>query len=130
MWKLPLKILEDQAHGQRREHGERAGQNHLLERGAGNDAHAAAIVRLGGARHDAGVLAELRAHIFNDVLRGAADSLDGEGGEEKDQHRAQQRPDKDRHTGQVDVGKAPAGGRAPGPASAKRCATMPCTSSR
>ena len=107
----PAQVPEDQPHRQRREHGEGAGKNHLLERSPGHDADAAAIVRLGCACHDAGVFAELRSHIFDDVLRRAADGFDGEGGEKEDQHRAQQRTHKDRHAGQVDVGKAPVGGK-------------------
>ena len=76
------QVAEDEADGQRHGDGERAGQHHLLQRGAGDDADAAAVVGLGGALHDAGVLAELVAHVFDDELRGAAHRLDGQRREE------------------------------------------------
>ena len=70
---------------------------------------AAGVVGLGGALHDAGVLAELVADVLHDLLGGAADGLDGQRGEEEDEHGAEERADEDGDLGEVDVGEGPAG---------------------
>ena len=105
------QILEDQADRQRRKHRQRARQHHLLQGCAGHDANTAAIVRFGSARHDARILAELRPDIFNDVLRRAAYGLNREGGEEENQHRAQQSSDEYGNAGEIDIGEAPIAGK-------------------
>ena len=102
------EVAEDEAYRYWKADGEDAGEDHLLEGCAGDDADAAGVVGFGGAGHDAGVLAELVADVFDDHLRGAAYGFDGHRGEEVDEHRAEHRADEDGDLGEVDVGEGPA----------------------
>ena len=61
-----------------------------------------AVVGFFGALHDPRVLAELLAHLFDDLAAGAADRLDREGGEQVDHHAADDQPDQHVGRGQVE----------------------------
>ena len=104
------EVLEDEAYGDGEADGEEAGEDHLLQGGGGDDGDAAGVVGLGGSGHDAGVFAELVADVLDDHLGGASDGLDGEGGEEVGEHRAEEGSDEDGDLGEVDVVEGPACG--------------------
>ena len=58
-----------------------------------------AVVGLLGPVHDPGLLAELLAHLLDDLAAGAADSLDRERREQVDHDAADQEPDQNRRIG-------------------------------
>ena len=95
-------MAEQQADDDRRGHRDRAGQDHLAQRGAGGDVDHARVVRALGVVHDPGHLAELAADLDDDRLGGRADRADREAAEEVDQHGADQRGDEHVDVGQVD----------------------------
>ena len=61
--------------------GKQRGRDHFLQACAGAEVHAAGIVRIGVAFHDAGDLTELTAHLNDNALRSAADGVHRHGGE-------------------------------------------------
>ena len=61
-----------------------------------------AVVGFFGPLHDPRVLAELLAHLLDDLAAGAADRLDREGREQVDHHAADDQPDQHVGAGQVE----------------------------
>mmetsp|Transcript_23122 Transcript_23122/g.71494 ORF Transcript_23122/g.71494 Transcript_23122/m.71494 type:complete len:698 (+) Transcript_23122:341-2434(+) len=85
-------VAEEEANDDRREQDERARGDHLLERRLGGDGHAALVVGLDRAVHQAGVLAELAAHFLHHGQRGLAHALHGHRAEPIGKHRAEDEP--------------------------------------
>ncbi len=74
---------------------EEAGDDHLLERAVGRNRDAASGVRLDRAIHDARVLAELAANLFDHVEGGVADCAHRHRAEHERQDTAEQEADDD-----------------------------------
>ncbi len=72
---------QQEAYRQRRNHRNRAGQNHLAQRCAGYDVDTAVIIGLAFAFQQA-EFAELAAHLFHHLVGGAADRFKRERREE------------------------------------------------
>ena len=69
-----------------------AGREHRLDRRAGDDVDRAAVLGPLGALHDPGVLAELAAHLLDDLAADAADRLHRERGEQERHQAADEEP--------------------------------------
>ena len=87
----------------RRQHRQQRGHDHFADRGLGEHVDRAAVVRLLLAFHDARVLAELPAHLFDDRAGGTADRGHAHGGEQIGQQAAEQQTDHDVGVGQREV---------------------------
>ena len=73
------------AHHDGRYHGDNGGQHHLLQAGLGAQVHAARIIGIGLALHQARDLTELTAHLQHHALGRAAHRVHGQGGEHEGQ---------------------------------------------
>ncbi len=98
---------EDDADGDRRQHGHDTRQDHGAQCSTCTDVHAARIVRvnavLDSLGHDLGILTELAAHLLDHALGRGANGADSQGAEEEDQGDANQARDEDQDFGQVDA---------------------------
>ena len=68
--------LEENADNDRRADREESGRDHVAQRGRGGDVDDAGVVRLLGAGHDPGMLAELHPHFLDDRGARATDRAD------------------------------------------------------
>ena len=81
---------EDDAYDDRTADGQNTRLDHLPQRRLRDDGHAPAVIRLLLAGHDPRPLPKLPSHLGDNLLRGAANRGAGKGGEEVDDHAAQQ----------------------------------------
>src|SRR5690606_26659491 len=88
----------------RREDGDDAGRDHLLERGLGRDVDATRAVRLPGALEEAGDLTELATHLGDHPGGSTADGGHGEGTDEERQDATDEKTDDDRRVDDVEAG--------------------------
>ena len=82
-----------EADGDRHERGEQTGRRELAQRVTRADVDDAAVLRLLGVVHDAGVLAELAAHLEDDGTGRPRHRVDGEAREEEDDRRTDEHAD-------------------------------------
>ncbi len=92
---------EQNADQQRREDGDQAGDDHLLEGGLGGDGDAGLVVGPRLPLQDAGDLPELAAHLGDHLVGRLRDGVHRERGEGEGQHAAQQQADD--HIGREDI---------------------------
>ena len=95
--------VDHEVHHDRRQHRQQRRDDHLLDRGLGQQVHGAAVVRLAGALHDARVLAELAADLLDDRAGGAADRGHAHGAEQVGQQAAEQQADHDVGVGEREI---------------------------
>mmetsp|Transcript_34480 Transcript_34480/g.78648 ORF Transcript_34480/g.78648 Transcript_34480/m.78648 type:complete len:204 (+) Transcript_34480:190-801(+) len=97
-------FAEEEADEDGGEDDEGAGAGHLLEGRLGGDDHAALVVGLGGAVHDAGNFTELTAHLLDHGAGSETDGLHGHGGEPVGVHDTDDEAGEDEGVLHVEVG--------------------------
>ena len=65
-----------------------AGDDHLVQRGAGRDGDTGAVIGLCLTLEDAGDLAELAANLFDHLIRGLGNGIHGQRREREREHTA------------------------------------------
>ena len=100
---MPAIHLHHEEADDRRQHRQQRGDDHLLDRGTRQDVDGAGVVRLLGALHDAGLLAELAAHLLDDRAGRAADGRHGDAAEQVGQQAAEQQADHDVGVGEREI---------------------------
>ena len=78
-------VAQHHTHDDGRHHRDDGGQHHLLQTGLGAQIHAACIVGVGLAFHQAGDLTELTAHLQHHALCGTAHGVHGQSGKHEGQ---------------------------------------------
>ena len=86
----------------RRQHRQQRGDDHLADRGLGDEIDGARIIGANRAIHDARIVAELAAHFLDHRAAGAADRGHAHRPEQIGQQRAEQQADDDIGVGQAE----------------------------
>ena len=95
--------LDAEEDGDRRQHRQQRGDDHLLDRRLGDEIDGAGVIGPRGAVHDARIVAELVAHVDHDVAGGAADRGHAHRAEQIGQQRAEQQADDDIGVGEAEI---------------------------